>query len=266
MRLLRPARALRHTTKDIDGHIQALMLEYTDLLMIEHPMCPPASPAIENADILDLLMRKYSLHKQEIIAQITNYKAHSRHFQVIAAVLLVAIPLAIEKPQYSISLATAWPWCILVLCFTTIANYFLFDVIESQYAIQVLAARAKILEEKINELAHKRVLIWETAGAELFWSKKKIVGIAYPTRYLLIYQALIVVGFTLFLPLYVYWSLLSLNLENCWFSALVIVGMIYCLGSFALVVWTTWNVLFELRGRAKKELDRLSAEAWTTAI
>ncbi len=170
-----------------------------------------AQPAnlLTAGEVADILLRKYTLLKQEIFLHIGYYKGHVRNFQLIATAIFGAGAYVASNQKLFPTPDNWWAWWALTTFIPLVSNYLLFDIVETQYATILLGERLATIEEQINELAGKHLLIWESSVSPLFWQTfRPIPGVINPDWFLGALGFLISAAICVGVPAVVYHQLL----------------------------------------------------------
>lgn len=127
---------------------------------------------------LDALMLDYANARSEIVLHIRLYKTQERYGAVIVGALGLLVPLLIGtniSGQGLKDLKALGPGAVLLGLFTisTILFHMYFSTLANLFALQVLAERCILLEERINSCLEGQHFFWERL-TKLIWSKDGI--------------------------------------------------------------------------------------------
>ncbi|HZF11899.1 MAG TPA: hypothetical protein VFE33_24195 [Thermoanaerobaculia bacterium] len=207
--------------------------------------------AIEDHVMADLLMRKYSLLKQEVWAHIGFYKAHVARFQLMGTAILAAAAYVISNPATVPNNKNWWLWWLATTLFPVMANYLIFDIIESQYAMILLGERMATIEEDVNRIAGCRLLIWETFGAPMFWqSFRPMPGVINPDWFLSSFGLIIATSMAVVIPSFLYYLLWNVS-GGSTRHASVIAGLVIMIAAMAASVSCCLKILLSTRGKPR---------------
>jgi hypothetical protein len=150
----------------------------------------------------DLLMKRYTLLKQEIFLLIGSYKAHVRNLQVYLTFAAGLLGFFLTKETYPPIISSWLFWTALSIFLTCLVGYMAFDILEAQYHMIAVAARMTSLEKIINRLAGENLLLWETKLSGMFFGGTEVTkGFWHPDWFLPFYLGVLMMFGTLAPPI-----------------------------------------------------------------
>lgn len=156
---------------------------------------------LKENELATLLIQEHSFLKAEIIALTGNYKSHVQYFQ-IGVTAVVALLTLIAQTNSNLQHA-AGVLLFLMYAVTIFVGYGAFTIIETQHLINTLGAYLSVQEDKINLLAGKNVVFWETTLCPSVFSLKSArPRYSYPGPYLFTFQMLIMIVMVAAIPVY----------------------------------------------------------------
>lgn len=215
--------------------------------------------SLSKKDKADLLMRKYTLLKQEVHLLLGRYKSHVTHVQIILTAIIAVIGLSLAKDAYFLTSSRMF-WILITFSIITIVSYVVFDVIETQYCIIILGARMAILEEMINKLANQNLLTWERKVAgDIYGGSFSPVGDVWHPDYFLSLYLVVLIAASIFLPpVYMAYRFWDSPLEHLLLLRIAVSSaFLYSLVSAFLMVWVGVGVLVRLRGYARAAMREI---------
>jgi hypothetical protein len=217
--------------------------------------------ALESAALADILMEKYGLLRKEIALHIGFYKGHIKNLQLMGTAILGGGAYVLSNPSLLPSSHNWWAWWMLVTFIPIIANYLLLDIVEAQYATIILSERLATIEEEVNCLAGRRLLIWETSVVPRFWqSFRPLPGVINPDWFLGILGWIIALSISVGIPSVVCYQLLWPIAITLWMHTAVIIS-----GTFAVICTLTSGIcmyksILRLRNRPRDLFRKLAQQ------
>ncbi|HEV7516558.1 MAG TPA: hypothetical protein VGR07_09690 [Thermoanaerobaculia bacterium] len=210
------------------------------------------APTDREHDItVDLLMRKYSLLKQEVWLHIGFYKAHVARFQLMGTAILAAAAYVIAHAELLPTQQNWWLWWLATTLIPVMANYLTFDIFESQYAMILLGERMATIEEDINRIVGRRILIWEVFGSPKFWEDfRPVPGVINPDWFLGSLGMIIAIYIEILVPAILYFFLWCLA-EGWTQHAIVIAGALLTVTLFSVSTYCGLKILLGMRGKPR---------------
>lgn len=206
---------------------------------------------------VEILLQEYSLLRAEVMDRAKETKSHIRYFQAFAVILLAILSAYVSQPSGSRLLIPWWILEVGLFVLITIADYMVFDLLESYFTISAVAALLAVLEEQINAIMGKRLLLWESEiSGMLLW--RAIPGAWNPGRLTAVGSAILMFIVFVVLPFvidYILWERSELSRD--WQLIFVSVVFLYSLGSFTLIVITATMTLLRFRERARSMVSNL---------
>jgi hypothetical protein len=221
--------------------------------MTESPLTPPA--------VAGLLMTKFSLLRAEILSQQGHYRDHVRNFQVMSGGLLAGTAYVLAHPELLPSTRLWWAWWLVTSMVPVVANYLIFDVLESQYAMILLAERIATIEEELNAIAGRRLFIWESAISPRFWQGfRPMPGVINPDWFMNIFLGIIITFTNVLLPLSLYAILWRSTHVSMGKAVALGCGVLFTIAAIGVSLFSFFNVLLNMRGKPRILINTLLAE------
>jgi hypothetical protein len=107
----------------------------------------------------DLLMKKYTLLKQEVFLLIGSYRSHVRNLQIFLTFAAGLVGFFLSKDSYPAVINSWMLWAAMSVFLSSLVGYMAFDILEAQYHMIAIAARMTSLEKLINRLSGENVLL-----------------------------------------------------------------------------------------------------------
>lgn len=221
------------------------------------------SSSLTEAQVADLLMKKYCALRAEIVLHIGFYKAHVRNFQLLAGALLASGGFVLANKLLLLPSADTWfVWCVGLFALSLTSNYLLLDVIDPQYALLLLAERLATIERELNEIAGRRLFIWESGATSRAYS-----GVFPFSKVLNPHILIAVCGMFLFLtmalaiPGYGYFLVYTNHAPASNYAVLPVLGVVI-VASVILTAGTAYSifsVLLLMRGKPRAYFETLIA-------
>jgi hypothetical protein len=130
--------------------------------------------ALSKADTaeIDILMKEYATLRDEILFHFKEAKLPAKYLQIfvpgaIVIIYYVMFGISDESLKRAAPLVTRTQMLIWILpIMNFISFYFAFDIVDSYYCIFLAGGRLRKTEERINELLHRPILVWEAFQAK----------------------------------------------------------------------------------------------------
>ncbi len=210
--------------------------------------------------IVDVLLKKYSLLKEEIWLNNKVYREHTKYFQILLTGLLVLFSAAWQS-KYDV-FRELWFWVVVAALVTTLMNYVAFHVLEEMYSIILLSARMAVLERALNKAVGSNILFWESQLVErLFASKRPLKGIVNPNYVLLWIQGVLGLLVIFAVPTYcfVFWDRFG-KPGGTWSTLSFGLCILYSIGSAGFYYYVTKGILSDLRQKAVEWIETIIKE------
>jgi hypothetical protein len=214
-------------------------------------------------DFIDILLKKYGMLKAEIHLQISSFKNHVRNVQIILTLLLSGTLYVVVDPKFKFADDTALVWLAGTFGLISLVCYLVYDNADPLYQISVISERLKTLEEEINRLAGKSVLIWETQLSERFNDRPKpLPGVLHPIWLLQLYVTFLIAFVIIIIPCAICVSLWASPLTTYvgWKHAFIVVNFGYAIGSAGVLIWAARGLTMKLRREARKVIKATIAD------
>jgi hypothetical protein len=214
---------------------------------------------MEKKDELDVLMRTYIAFRAEILEFVRLFRAHVNYLSIITTSIVALVSLGGKTDNAFVS-SNAWLWLYVSLAITTLVSYLVFNALEAHYAMFATAGCAADLERRINDIADKALLIWESALSDRYWwdpahkgywfTAKPIKGVGYPSKYLISYM-MVMIFFGVFSgPGYLAYRVCEAPTYSG--VVLALISAIYSAVSFIWIMNVAGGVLWGMKDPARK--------------
>jgi hypothetical protein len=198
--------------------------------------------------ILDLLMKKYALLREEIMFYARTAKLHTRYFQAFFAgtlIILWYLFFVAEASKFDAILqAIRLSRSDVVLFFLFATNitafYFAFDILDCYYCVFLASARLQSIENQVNKELGSTLLIWESKFQlqdEIRFGTSRVA--------ITIIQVIIVIFVACVFPLYCYWRLwiVAEHYQTFWIT----IAAVVCVLLSIAFIWSFFDVFFTKR-------------------
>ena len=215
-------------------------------------------------DIADILFKKYTLLKTEIHLHIGNYKKHSKHIQLVATAIFAAVSYLIVEKHFEPSDSNILIWAAGIFLATSLLCYFVYDILDSVYDINVLGERMIILEKEINEVSGRNLLVWETEISGLVHSQRPFPHVFPPFVLVQVYVTIMTLLALVVFPVVAAGYILvyvDINTGVLWKKSLLIFDVIWAVSSAAVLLYVIVNQ-FAVRENAKRLMQEVAARTW----
>lgn len=221
--------------------------------MIDNATASSPRPVAEE---IDLLMKEYAILKSDQNMQAQSFKNHVRNAQILLAIIagLVSVLLSTAKVDFTDNFKWEWVGFSFVL---TIVTYFLvYDTLEANFAVQALAERIASIEERVNQLLHRRALVWESTIAKKLWTPWHINWIIHPIPLLLLHQGTFIVLMATFtIGVYVWaWRLPT---TTCPTKILLALLIAISVSSFLFAIYAWFAINHFLRREVRRLINEV---------
>jgi len=224
-------------------------------------------PPIDGASVASLLMTKLCSLRTEMLSQQVHYRDHVRNFQLMSGGLLACAAYVLTHPDLLPSPRLWWGWWILTSMIPVVANYLVFDVLESQYAMILLGERLATIEEELNGLVGRRLFVWDSAVTPIFWKGfRPIPGVINPDWFMSIFLGMIVAFTNVSVPLGLYILLGRTGILTTAKVFALTVGVAFAIVSFGASVFGFFKVLMQTRGKPRALIKKLMANEAAKAV
>lgn len=217
----------------------------------------PDKPTLTPSEKVQLLTTEYSLLKQEIWSYTASYKSHVRSVQLVLAALFAASPFfatdSFKKLVALVGIQLDYLLLFGMALFTTIVFYFVWDILESQYATIVVSSRMAIIEKGINLEAHENLLTMESQAAPLLWNPTGPFRWQMPSNYLAAYLSVLVAAAAVAIPVY-YDVLVLSRTTSVVVASVAVVLVLYSVGSQMVATYVGVSMTRNFRAKARQEI------------
>jgi hypothetical protein len=190
-----------------------------------------------DVNISNILMKKYEILRSEILFWYEAVKRQYKFLQIFMAGSLTVVSYIVlnySEKQFVTGLATfgvSGEFVLIFIIFSiiTVSYYFCFDVLDSFSSMFVVAARLDTIEEELNKLYNKTILVWEskiqTRTVERFSPPKVLFAV---------FQFVLILVYSTAVPLYLCYKLWEKSVIS---STIFSMFGLYTVGCFALLVY-----------------------------
>ena len=155
-----------------------------------------------NDTMIDVLMTKYGILREDIIAHMGYLRSHVKYFQLISGAILAISGYVLSKPNFIPNEYTWFLWLIAIASIPIIINYLIFDFFHALYCLHIIGERLAMIETKINEMVGQELLMWERKISPKFnYGYKPIANVINPGFPWTIYIGLVVILFSVVIPI-----------------------------------------------------------------
>jgi hypothetical protein len=230
-------------------------------------MCPEILPntgrAQSGQEIVQLLVQHYQLLKQDMLAQMGSVKNHVRNSQILGTAFIAILSFLLANKDYSIGENNKHLWIVIMATITTVAYYLIYDILESLFALKALEAYLSFLEDRVNTITGSRTLMWQSNIAECLWPlSSSIKSIMPPTFWLGFYEAILMLGTTVILPIYVYSQIWIISKDEMLLNTALAGLVAYSIISAAVTVYV-WD---GVNRRFRNEVRHLINKKWIERV
>jgi len=213
---------------------------------------------------IDILMKEYPSLREEALFHFKEAKLPAKYLQIFVAgsiVILYYLMFGINDAQLENATLPATRtdlliWVLPIINF--ISFYFAFDIVDSYYCIFLVTVRLRAIEERIEELLHRPILVMET-----FQAKDEIIfGISRTCISLV--QMSVVILLSLVLPLVAYYAYLWPR-ATCGQRVALFLESLLSVGMSSLFLYACYRVFLKERDRIYDVLKRTIAELGKSA-
>lgn len=204
---------------------------------------------------IDILMKKYELLRQEVLFQLKESKLPAKYLQIFVAGSLVVIYYLLFN-VHTEELSEVLPGLTkrnLLIPFLIAMNvtsyYFVYDILDSYFCIFLAGGRLADIEEQINSKVGTRILIWDSQFQrhQVNRSGKSRIAVT-------LVQTLIILTFSVALPILVYWYLWFYTSEQ---RTLLIIATIISVVLFGVFIYVCIDVLFTKRDEPYRVIQQI---------
>jgi hypothetical protein len=209
----------------------------------------------------DVLMKEYASMREEVLLHFRNTKLHWRYYQVFftAAIVIIWYLFFVSNTNVGtilLLLNIKQPDLLLYVVFALdlTSYYFAFDILDSYFCIFLAAACLANIEEQINAICGRTILVWESQ-----FQAENVVRFGSSRFAITAYQLLLVFGVSAGLPIFCYLRLRqSGSLSSVAFS-LSSLAIAVCVALLLWFAYTFISVFFIKRAQARRTMDDLIA-------
>jgi hypothetical protein len=173
-------------------------------------MCPDAPKSTDvllQKDVIDLLMKKHAVMYSALLMRATSFTSHVRNSQLVITLMIAIGTVTFQFPWFRLQNDTKWWWILLTGVAIGVTYYLWYDTLDAHFAVVAHSARIKTLEDQVNKIVGRKILIWETVVAPKLWrSPHPFKGVWHPVWFMLLYQWFLMLLIAGLFPLYVYYT------------------------------------------------------------
>lgn len=214
----------------------------------------------KQTEINDLLMRKYTLLKQEALIVMGFYKHHKTSFQLLVTGVLGVLGLVATQKIPEPSAGNWFLWWAFATLLWVVVLYLAFDVWETQYHMALLGERLATIEQRLNRNLSERVFIWETGVPPKYWTRfKPLPSLVNPDWFLSAWGAALFLLTAVIAPGYIYfrlWNLLDAPGERL-ARAIILAGFISSVACSLVSILIGIQVLLRMRGQIRNDFNKM---------
>jgi hypothetical protein len=228
----------------------------------------PEQNRLEKKDLVDLLFRKYSLLKSEVHLQMTYYKRHARSVQIVATAVSAAASYLIVENKFAPTNDNLLVWSLGLLVALSVLCYFIYDILDCLYDINILGERMAVLEKQINDIAESNLLIWETKVSErVHVPPIPMRGVLPPYVMLQTYITILLTLVLLLFPNLVAFVLWKTPMTSYAFlkKALIVIDVVFSIASAAGLVIVARGLFTKVRPGAREIMQAAASEKWASS-
>jgi hypothetical protein len=219
--------------------------------------------ASSEAEGVSLLFRYYEILKQDLLLQTGSFKNHVRNSQIIGGALIAIITFLANGHIYGVTQDNVLIWIVVTVTFTTVTYYLVFDVLEAIFAVRALEECLSFLEDRLNGILGTNRLVWQSGVAQDLWpSSAQNLGFIPPMRGLEVYETILVLGATVFLPGWVYYQAWNVVDNVSPVRPVLLLLEIYSVVS----AFVTFNVIRGVNGILRTKVRAMIVSKWEKAV
>lgn len=224
----------------------------------------PSRDSADRSAQIEVLIKKYDMVRRELLFYMSQYKSGVKYinYGIIAAVAIAS--LAVGRAHELQLVNSRLFWLVTAFSVTTFVGYVASDVLESQYSLIALAARASSLERMINRAVGAKLLLWETHIVDKFFGEgSSPQNILRPSAWIQFFWAFFV-GFALFFPhgliIYKMWCNSAYTELQPIFYCFSIALIVYSVITAVFILLASIEVLLRMRLWAHKSVEDVLRE------
>jgi hypothetical protein len=158
--------------------------------------------------------------------------------------MLAVASYASQVKALSLTRDTELAWVLVTIVIILVVYYIWYDTLDAHFGVVSHSARIKSLENQINKIVGRKLMIWETVVAPKLWgSAHPFPGVVHPVRPMLFYQGILMFLIAVAFPFYVYYEAWKLPETTVPFKAILIAAAVFSVGSLGVgfYVWDRLN-------------------------
>jgi hypothetical protein len=207
-------------------------------------------------ETIDLLMRKYAVMYSALLMRASSFTSHVRNSQLVVT-LMIAVITASHYTEFKLNGDTKEGWVLATVIIMAATYYIWYDTLDAHFAVVSHSARIKTLENQINKIAGRDLLVWERVIAPKLWgSARPFKGVLHPVRPMLAFQALLMVALAAGFPVSVYIVAWRLSDGAVRFKALLVCLTLLSVALIGLAYYVWWGLNYRLNDRIVEFVDK----------
>jgi hypothetical protein len=204
---------------------------------------PQTTDVLTQKDVIELLMKKHAVMYSALLMRATSFTNHVRNNQLVATLMIAILSTAVHFPQFTLQNGTKRWWVLLTVVIVAVIYYLWYDTLDAHFAVVSHSARIKSLENQVNTIVGRKLLIWDTVVAPRLWgSWHPFKGVFHPVRLMLLYQVFLMCLIAVLFPLYVYYTAWMFPESTVRFKVCVALLAVSVLASLAVAVYVGYGL------------------------
>jgi hypothetical protein len=200
----------------------------------------------------DILMKEYASMREEVLLHFKNAKLHLKHFQGFIWYVFFASESGRlqEVIITAIGITRADLVLFIVFALNMVSYYFAFDILDSYFCIFLAAARLANIEEQINKMWRRNLLVWES-----MFQKDKVAIFGASRVAITVYQLMLVGIISLVLPFLCYLRLITS--DNLSRPSLGWIAIGLGVAAFLWFLYAVYDVFVFRRTESRSVIDKM---------
>lgn len=216
-------------------------------------------------NVVDVLLQEYSLLKSEINFKDQSYERQITYAQFAIAALVGTLAYLFNGGEAAIIHALGWPPKIILalagFVITAVTLLLVFKTLESDFRMQVVAARMAMIEKMINDRIGDHVMHWESFLCEEFTKIEGAAQLLNPSLFLAILYFVILLLGAVVLPFHLYWhAWYDSGDGGPWLGWVIVAGIAFTVVFSVLGLAIGVKIHSNLRPELRSRMTRIVAE------